>query len=134
MTFTYDEDLSQDRDFVRFYTGDTDSASSFLSDEVIASLLAEYATKQEATIAGVRYIIRQLSKPDFQADWLKVDYSSARKGYLAMLGDLMTEFDLETFEGRIGGETLRTYRGDSIATSAPDFAEGRLGDDGLVVP
>src|SRR5687768_5115924 len=72
MAFSYEEDLEIERDFVRFWTGDTVEGEHFLSDEIIASLLTVEGTRQKATLAALRSIISQLSKPNFRADWLQV--------------------------------------------------------------
>jgi hypothetical protein len=125
MTFTYSEDLSVDRDYVRFMTGDTTSGENFLSDEIIASLITTEGTKQKAVIAALRYIIRQLSKPNFRADWLQIDYASARQGYEKVLRDLLTEFGLSTLEV----SSVQTYRGDSDTVTEPDYTGGRPGDE-----
>jgi hypothetical protein len=128
MAFTYTEDLTNNRDFVRFYTGDTTEAESFLSDGIITSLLATEASKQHAVLSAIRYIIRQLSKPDFKADWLQVSYSDARKGYEAMLKQLQAEFGV-TGTGGVGSSNVSTYRGDSATVSEPDFTGGRPGNE-----
>ena len=125
MTFTYTEDLTVDRDFVRFHTGDTDSASSFLSDGVITSLLTQYS-KQDAVLAGLRYIITKLSTPNFKADWLQVDTATARAGYDGILAEKKNEFG-------IGGLTVtvtNTYRADSAQTEESDYTDGRPGGGG----
>lgn len=51
MSFTYDNSLSTDKDWVRFLAGDTVEASAALSDEEIAALLAE----ETATGAAKKY-------------------------------------------------------------------------------
>lgn len=125
MTFTYTEDLDSDRDFVRFHTGDTDSASSFLSDAIITSLLSTYSTPQAAAIAGIRYIITKLSTPNFRADWLQVDTSTARAGYEKMLAEKKNEFGI----GGLSVTVTNTYRADSAQTAESDFSGGRPGGD-----
>lgn len=94
MTFTYGGDLSVARDYVRFHTGDVESAESFLTDEVIASLITNTGSNNAAVIASIKHIIFRLSKPNFRADWLQVDMKSAREGYQAMLAEKKREFGL----------------------------------------
>lgn len=94
MTFTYTHDLSVARDYVRFHTGDTEEAESFLSDEIIVSLVATSTSQNAAVIAAIRHIILKLSKPNFKADWLQVDMKTAREGYQAMLTEKKREFGL----------------------------------------
>lgn len=112
MTFTYTGDLSVERDFVRFHTGDTTQDRSFLTDEVIASLITEEGSKQKAVIAGLEYIITQLSIPDFKADWLSVSNKDAREGYEKMLSTKKRKFNV----GGITAGVVFTYRSDSDMT------------------
>lgn len=94
MTFTFIFDLSIDRDYVRFHTGDTSEAEAYLSDELITSLISETGSKQQAVIAGLRYIITKLSKPNVKADWLQVDNKTAREGYEVILRNKLKEFGI----------------------------------------
>lgn len=121
MTFSYDEDLTDDVDFVRFHTGDVVEGESFLSDEIIASLVTTKGSKEAAVIAGIRHIIQRLSQPNFRADWLQIDNKSAREGYQAMLADKQAEFGLNTLVGGV----VRPYREDSAQVEAPDYTDGR---------
>jgi hypothetical protein len=66
-----------------------------------------------------------LSKPNFRADWLQIDYASARQGYEKVLRDLLTEFGLSTLEV----SSVQTYRGDSDTVTEPDYTGGRPGDE-----
>lgn len=109
MAFTYTGDLSVDRDFVRFHSGDTVEARSFLSDEVIASLVTDEGTKQKAVIAAIEYIIQQLSQPDFKADWLSVSNGEAIKAHERMLSMKKQKFGVGS---RVAG-VVYTYRSDS---------------------
>ena len=112
MTFTFVPDLTINRDFVRFETGDTVSDQSFLSDELIASLLATKDTKYLAVLSAIKYIITQLSKPDFKADWLDVKNSEARKGYEKMLSDKADEYGI-SLRRALTASVVNTYRSDS---------------------
>lgn len=109
MTFTFAGDLSDDIDFVRFHTGDTVEDQSYMSDELITSLIEDEGTKQKAVIAGIEYIIQMLSKPDFKADWLSVSNKDAREGYEKMLSTKKKKFGL----GGITASAVYTYRVDS---------------------
>lgn len=121
MAFTYTEDLTVARDYVRFYTGDTVENESFLSDAIITSLVATSGSNNNAVRAGIQYIIRQLSKPNFTADWLTVSYQEARKGYETMLA----EWDSQTGYGVISTTVVTPYRQDSSSTAVPDWTYGR---------
>ena len=109
MTFSFGSDLTDDIDFVRFEIGDTTEGQNFLSDELITSLVATTGSTETAVIKGLKYIITQLSKPDFKADWLSVSNAEARKGYQAMLTEKKQEYGL----GGITAGVTYTYRVDS---------------------
>jgi hypothetical protein len=109
MAFTYTEDLTNDRDFVRFYAGDTVEATSALSDAIIASLLATQPSREAAVVAALRGLLAQLNAPDFRADWLSVDHATARAGLLARLADAERLFGLDA----ASVETIVTYRSDT---------------------
>lgn len=121
MTFTYTQDLTVPRDFVRFYSGDTVEASSLLSDEIIASLIATTGGQETAVIAALRHILTRMSQPDFRADWLQVDYAAARAGVRARLADAERQFGTDA----LAVESVNTYRADSATTTSPDFSDGR---------
>lgn len=114
MTFTYNGTLATDLDTVRFWTGDTDEASAWLSDETITALLATQGSVGGAVIAGIQYIIRKLSTPNFRADWLQVDNATARAGYEKMLAEMRREFGLAA----VTAGAVHTYRFDSDQAAA----------------
>jgi len=117
MTFTFGEDLTDANDYVRFHTGDTVS-TGYMSDELITSLVAVESSNNNAVIAGLRYIITQLSRPDFKADWMTVSNEAARVGYEGMLRDKLTEFGI----AKRTASVTNVYRTDSAATEEPDYA------------
>lgn len=88
MTFSYDitagfTDLTR----VRFHTGDVVAEDAKFSDEEITSVIAESGSWQKAVIALLENLVLRLCQPNFQADWLKVDVSTARAGYVVMLAE-----------------------------------------------
>jgi hypothetical protein len=121
MSFTYSSDLTISRDFVRFHTGDTVETESFLSDEIITSLLATESSQQYAVIAALKYILARLSQPNFKADWLSIDLKSARQGYEMILSEKRLEFGI----AQLTGQVTHVYRSDSGLTEAPDYSDGR---------
>lgn len=121
MTFTYTEDLTVARDFVRYHTGDVVEGQNFLSDEIIESLVTTTGSNEAAALSAIRHIMSRLSTPNFKADWLQIDYQSARAGYEKLLKEKLNEFGL----GLPVATAMHTYRADSAATEAPDFSEGR---------
>jgi hypothetical protein len=125
MAFTYGEDLTIARDYVRFHSGDVLSPG-FLSDALIASLIAVKGSNNAAVIAAIQNIIFQLSRPDFQADWLKVNNAEARKGYQALLAEKRAEFGIAA----ITASTVVTYRHDSYQTSDVDYNADGSADNG----
>lgn len=121
MSFTYTEDLTIERDFVRFHTGDVVEAESLLSDALITSLVATAGSKEKAVIAAIQHKIARLSDPNFKADWLEVDNKSAVASLMALLALKRAELGVS----RITGSVVHVYRADSAQTSEPDFTGGR---------
>jgi len=121
MTFTYTEDLTVERDFVRFHTGDTVEAQSFLSDEIITSMISVEGSKEAAVVAGLRFIVTKFSQPNFTADWLTVDNKTAADSYRMMLREKQREFGV----GSMTSGTKTVYREDSAQIEAPDYEGGR---------
>ena len=95
MTFSFDENLADDVSLTRFHIGDTDDAGHFLEDETIQYHI-DAGTVGSAVIACIRFIIMQLSRPDFKQDWLSVDNASAKAGYETMLKIKAQEFGIRT--------------------------------------
>lgn len=115
MAFTYTPSATpDDRDRVRFHTGDTTEGENFLSDEEIAMLLAEAGSWQQAVIGGIQFIIAKLSKPNFQADWLTVNHSEARKGYEKLLAAKRQELGITAITAR----AVSVHRSDSRTDSS----------------
>jgi len=117
MTFTWVGDLSTDLDKVRFHIGDTDSTGFWLEDATINALVTSEGSVGGAVVACLRYIIGQLSRPDFKADWLTVSHAEARKGYQALLGMKQREFG----EAAITASAVVSYRRDSFQDSDVDY-------------
>jgi hypothetical protein len=116
MTFTFGEDLTVDRDYVRFHCADT-IAPGFMSDALIASLVTVEGTTNKAVITGIRHIIGLLSRPDFRADWLQVSNQAALAGYKTLLAEKKNELGI----GGIITTVTHVYRADSDASEEPDW-------------
>lgn len=116
MTFTYAPAAPDDITRVRFHTGQTLEAESFLTDEDISFQISEAGSWQKAVITCLQYIITKLSQPNFKADWLSVDNASARAGYENMLAEKRREFGIPAVTGR----AQAVYRGDSLQTDVPE--------------
>ena len=117
MTFTFTEDLTDAGDYVRFHTTDT-ITPGYMSDALITSMIAVEGSNNSAVIAGLRYIIGQLARPDFTADWLSVSNAAARQGFRELLNDKLTEFGV----AKRTATSTHVYRADSDATEEPDYS------------
>ena len=107
MTFTFDATLATNKDLVRFHIGDTSTEGHYIEDETIAYFLTNY-TLEEAVVACIRYIITQLSQPNFSQDWLSVDLKTAREGYEKLLKDKAKELNISL--GAIATATISLPR------------------------
>jgi hypothetical protein len=118
MAFTFGEDLSVARDYVRFHTTDTLSPG-YMSDALIASLITSAGSNNAAVIAGLKYIMGLLARPDFRADWLQVSNAEARKGFEVILAEKRAEFSIPAMTSSV----VHTYRADSYQTEEPTYPD-----------
>jgi hypothetical protein len=125
MTFTFSADLSTDLALVRFHIGDTDADGYYLTDETITALLTSEGSVGGAVIACIKYIITQLSKPNFKLDWMSVsDMQEARKGYERLLITKAQEFGIKPTSITISTTISTPYRADSGQDSDEDTYDG----------
>jgi len=112
MSFSFDITLAQDSDVVRFHIGDTSEDGHYIEDETIDALVASEGSVGGAVIACIRFIISQLSSPDFKQDWLSVSNKEARAGYEKLL--LMKSRELGISLGVTASASISLpYRADS---------------------
>lgn len=106
MTFSYGYDLANDNvDRVRWESSDTGEWDDntllgyFNENEEIQALLTIHEDDwQKATLAAIRGIIGKLSRPTFQADWLRVDPKVAIDSYRKLLDEKSDEYGVELGE------------------------------------
>lgn len=118
MTFTYSltapyTDLTK----VRFALGDTDSTAAKFSDEEINFQISEQLTWQAAVITLLQGLIAKLAIPNFTADWLQVDATTARKDLMWLLKEKRNEYGISA----LSVETGYAWRPDSRQNQSPDF-------------
>ena len=122
MTFTFDNTLSTDLAKVRFHIGDTYSKGAYLADETITALLTSEGSVGGAVIASIRYILTQLSTPNFKEDLLTVDYKTAREGFENLLKEKASEFSINLTRGiSTSSSVSNVSRADSYQTSNDDY-------------
>lgn len=119
MAFTFTGDLSTALDRVRFAVGDTDSAGHFLEDATISALITLHG-ENGAIVECLRYILAQLSRPDFRADWLQVTNKDAAAAVRAQLRDAIQRYGA----GGVVAGAANVYRADSQQTTTPDYSKG----------
>ena len=111
-TFTFDNTLATDLAKTRFHIGDTSSSGNYLWDETITALIASEGSVGGAVIASIRYIISQLSSPDFKLDWLSVSNKEARAGFELLLKQKAQELGISL--GATASAAIKNaYRADS---------------------
>ena len=112
MTYSYDINLANDEDLVRFHIGDTNTNGNYLEDETITAQLTITGSVGGATIACLKYIITQLASPDFKQDWMSVSNKEARAGFEMILKNKAQEFGISL--GASMTSTIKhPYRDDS---------------------
>jgi hypothetical protein len=132
MTYTFDPSLSTDLALVRFHIGDTSEAGAYLQDETITALLASSGSVGGAVIASIKYIITQLSQPNFSLDWLSVDPASARAGYENLLKQKAQEFGISLSSVSAVASISLPHRADSGENEGGLYSDdaGYLGGTG----
>ncbi len=76
------------------------------------ALVASEGSVGGAVIASIRYIISQLSSPDFKLDWLSVSNKEARAGFELLLKQKAQELGVSL--GATASSTINNaYRADS---------------------
>ena len=65
-----------------------------MQDETIDALVTSEGTVGAATLACIKYIITQLSSPDFKLDWMSVSNKEARMGFETLLTIKAQEFGI----------------------------------------
>jgi|SRR3972149_3086080 len=113
MTITFDNTLSTNLALVRFHIGDIDPEGAYLQDETINALLVSEGSVGATVISCIRFIITQLSQPDFKLDWMSVSNAEARKGFQEMLKQKSQEFGI-SYTGAVAVSTISLpHRADS---------------------
>ncbi len=112
-TFTFDNTLSTDLALVRFHVGDTSSDGNYLWDETITALVTSEGSVGGAVVASIKYILTQLSTPNFRQDWLTVDYEKARMGFESLLTKKSQEFGVSASGITATTSISLPYRADS---------------------
>lgn len=121
MTFTYTvSDTPTDLTKVRYYLGDTDSATAMFTDEEISMVLSiESDDVGAAVISLIKTAKAKLAKePDMQADWLKIDWRRSAVQWDILLGEMKEYFGLSW---QLNVSALDTWRPDTLLTEAPDY-------------
>lgn len=114
MTFTFDASLSTDKDLVRFHIGDVTEQGAYLPDETI-TYFVDSVGMEAAVIQCIKYIITQLSVPDFNLDWMGVkNTSAAREGYEKMLVSKAQEFGIALSGSAVSATITFPHRADSF--------------------
>jgi hypothetical protein len=112
--YTFNPSLADDVSLVRFHIGDTNGEGGhFLEDETISYWVSSVGV-QMAVIECIKYIITQLSTPNFMQYWLQVSNDKAREGYERMLADKQKEFGITGM--RAQSRVVQPVRVDSYMT------------------
>ena len=122
MSYSFDASLADDVSLVRFHVGDNSPEGHFLEDETIQYFVTS-GTVGSAVIASIKYIITQLSKPDFRLDWMAVsNMAAAREGYEKLLAQKIIEFGLHAYAAT--STISQPYRADSKQDSDEAVYDG----------
>jgi len=115
MSFSFDPSLGDDISLTRFHIGDTDEAGYFLDDETIQYWIIQ-GNAESAVIACIKFILSQLSRPNFSLDWLSVSgMKEAKTGYEELLRQKEWEFGIRQVYAT--STISLPYRADSLQDS-----------------
>jgi hypothetical protein len=95
MTYSFDPSMATDVDIVRFKIGDNHDEGHYLENETIQYYITA-GSVGSAVVACIKYIITQLSTPDFRQDWNSVTFASARAGYETLLKQMQQEYGISS--------------------------------------
>jgi hypothetical protein len=123
MTFTYDASLSDNVSLVRFHIGDNKVEGHYLEDEEIQHFITA-GSVGSAVVVCIKYIISQLSQPDFKKDWLSVSREAAREGYEKLLKNKSQEFGISLSNLTATATISQPYRSDSYQDSDESTYDG----------
>jgi hypothetical protein len=126
MTFTFNNSLGDNVSLVRFHIGDTSDKGHYLEDETIRYFI-NTGSVGSAVIACIKYIITQLSSPNFRLDWLTVSNEQARAGYETLLKMKQQEFGISS--ATVSCTIKHAHRADSYEYSDTVNYDGLHYDD-----
>jgi len=122
MTYSFDASLGDSVSLVRFHIGDNSVDGYYLEDETIQYFI-DAGSVGSAVVACIKYIISQLSKPDFKLDWMSVsNMEAARKGFEKLLNEKVAEFGLPLYTA--SSTISQPYRADSKQDSDDGVYDG----------
>jgi hypothetical protein len=110
MTYSFDNSLGDDVSIVRFHIGDNHDEGHYLEDEEIQYFVTA-GSVGSAIISCIKYIISQLSIPNFRKDWLSVTNEQARAGYENLLKVKQQEFGIS--DATVTSTISHAHRADS---------------------
>jgi len=122
MTYSFDASLADDVSLTRFHIGDNSADGYYLEDETIQYFVTA-GSVGSASIECIKYIISQLSQPDFKLDWMSVNNNDkAREGYQNLLDKKVVEFGLPLYTA--SSTISQPYRADSKQDSDVGVYDG----------
>lgn len=133
MTFSYNTNLAEDRDWVRFKTGDTNEAAALLSDEEIGALLTTYADVTLTSAYAVEAILAKLAR---DVDRSNLGMSGTRSQKTQHYQDLLKTLRAQAgLSGEVfaGGQSIADKDDNAADTdlTQPMFDRGRHDNPGV---
>lgn len=92
MTFSYNADLSNLKDWIRFRLGDTDPSFYLLEDEEIEAIIALTESPQKALLETLKGLLAKLSKMiDQDIGDISINLSKIYENYLTLFEEIKQE-------------------------------------------
>lgn len=132
MSWSYDPNLSTDRDRVRFLIGDTDTNDQLLSDEELDYLLTQYSVYEAAAVACEAIAAKYARKADKEVGDLSIKWSQVSDQYTKKAQELRKQAKVSNpavpFAGAISISQKETVEADADRT-IPAFSRDQFDNE-----
>jgi len=135
MSFSYDHDLSSDKDKVRFRIGDTDESLFEFSDEEIAAVISQEGSVVKAALALAESMLAKYSRfVDEKAGQVDIKHSSRTTQIEVLIRKLRRSLSLSAspYAGGLSKAEKKTDRDDTDLVQ-PKFEKNTHKHDGVEI-
>lgn len=130
MSWSYDENLTTDRDNVRFLIGDTDCDNPLLSDQEINALVTAAGSVNAAAVAALRHLAAVYRRrPDRIVGDLRITYGELAQAFTDRADELESDSINASPWTALASKTEHDLAAASTDRIVPDFFTPGLHDN-----